>query len=138
MTRRTTSTERSKMDRKSALAETTFDCLDRRGKATPLRVAIETLEHVPRDGRLAEYGGCRISIDPLIGTLEVGGLNEFQALCLAIDVVRRTLKALVREEWTIVVQGSTQPIDLDHPQFFPLLTAEDWRKSARSRKGGTQ
>ena len=121
--------------RDAALAETSFDCLDRRGKVTPLRIAVESLRLMPREGRLSEYGRCRVAIEPLIGTLEIGGMDEFQALCLAIGVVRRSLKALVAEGWTIVSPGTNQLIDLDHPQFFPLMSADDWRKTAHRSDG---
>src|SRR5260221_13286343 len=70
-----------------------------------------------RSGRL--WSLSRI-LGSLTGDRWIGGENQFQALCLAIEFIRITLKAFADEGGRIYYHQTKEMVDLHSPSFVPL------------------
>ena len=118
------------------IAETAFDCTDPKGKRFRAAARIGTPRTVPREGKLAAHGVCPMSLRPLLPEREIGGVDQFQALCLALHLVRRALKTFVAQGGHVFFPGSDTPIDLDDPSFCPHLDFEwfNGRKQEPARR----
>jgi hypothetical protein len=120
------------------IAEHRFDCeaADRRKFTVVARIGRPFLS--PPEGRLAAYGRCPVSLAPLIGERWIGGEDQFQALCLALDFIRKGLKAFTAAGGRVRFHKTKKLIDLDDPSFVPLATLDDLRgrntRTKRSRK----
>jgi hypothetical protein len=121
------------------IAEMRFDCQPSRGRpfVVVARVGRPTLS--PAKGRLSAYGRCPVSLAPLIPEQSIGGQDQFQALCLALDFIRKGLKAFTAVGGRVYYHETRNPIDLDDPSFLPHATLGDLRgrrtraKAARRR-----
>ena len=119
------------------IAETAFDCINPKGKRfrAVARIGIPTT--VPREGQLSTYGRCPVMIEPLVSERAAGGVDQFQALCLAIDLIRKALKAFVAQGGRVFFPRTDTPIQLDDPSFCPhldLLRFQDSKKKPVKRK----
>src|SRR5215469_890539 len=120
------------------IAERPFDCTDVKGKRFRAVARIGTPTTVPRDGNLAAYGSCPVMLQPLFAERAARGLDQFQALCLAIDLVRSALKTFVAQGGRVFFTGTDTPIKLDDPSFLPHLDLERLRgRKKRSVRGKT-
>jgi len=63
----------------------------------------------------------------------IGGVNQFQALCLSIDYVRRVLKVFVAEGGRVYWRDTDGPVDLDSPCFLPMQSLSDFKKLSKRR-----
>jgi hypothetical protein len=116
------------------IAETSFDCIDARGKRRRVVARIGEPEMMPREGKLSAYGRCRASLEPLSGVRSAGEVDKFQALCLALDFIRKALKAFVAQGGRITHPGDGSPIDLDDPSFCPYVDLRWLQARAKSRR----
>ena len=66
-------------------------------------------------------------MEPLLAERGIGGENQFQALCLAIDFIRKVLKIFVAQGGRVVFPGTEAPIDLDNPSFCSWPEIKDLR-----------
>ena len=115
------------------IAERAFDCVDPKGKRFRAVARIGMPTTVPRDGDLSAHGNCPVMLEPLVSERAHGGVDQFQALCLAIDLVRKALKTFVGQGGRVFFAGTGTPIQLDDPSFLPHLDLERLRK--RKKKG---
>lgn len=112
------------------IAETSFDCIDPSGKRFRTTARIGLPVTVPAEGDSAAYGRCGVSLLPIIPEKSVCGEDTFQAVCLAIDLVRKVLKTFVAQGGRVCLRESDTPIDLDDPSFCPYVNIE-WLKRER-------
>ncbi len=117
------------------IAERTFDCIDPLGKRfrAVARIGMPTM--VPRDRKLSAHAACRVMLEPLVSERAHGGIDQFQALCLAIDLVRKALKTFVAQGGRVFFAGTDTPIQLEDPSFLPHLDLERLRQP---KKKGVQ
>jgi hypothetical protein len=62
------------------IAETSFDCIDAKGKRRRVVARIgepDEPEMMPREGKLSAYGRCRVSLEPFSTVRSAGSLLEF-------------------------------------------------------------
>jgi hypothetical protein len=116
------------------IAERAFDCVDPKGKRFRAVARIGMPTTVPRDGDLSAYGSCPVMLDPLVSERESGGLDQFQALCLATDLVRKALKTFVAQGGRVFFAGTETPIQLEDPSFLPHLDLERLRVMRRTKR----
>jgi len=122
------------------IAETAFDCIDSQGKRRRVVARIGEPETMPREGKLSAYGRCRVSLEPLVKVRGVGGVDKFQALCLALNLIRIVLKGFVAQGGRVLSPDDGSAVDLDDPSFGPhfdvrlLKSRERTRKRQRARK----
>jgi hypothetical protein len=116
------------------IAERAFDCVDAKGKRFQAVACIGMPTTVPRDGELAAYGSCPVMLEPLVSARAHGGIDQFQALCLAIDLVRRALKAFVAQGGRVFFVGTDTPIQLEDPSFLPHLDLEGLSAPKKTRR----
>ncbi len=101
------------------IASTTFDCRDKHGADFVATLDIgRPLERKTANGR--RYVECPIAFEPLFPETRHGGEDSFQSLCLAIDLVRKALRAFVAHGGTVYFRGTRTPIDVDDPSFSPI------------------
>jgi hypothetical protein len=117
------------------IAERPFDCVDAKGKRFRAVARIGMPTTVPRNGELSAYGSCPVMLEPLFPERESGGLDQFQALCLAIDLVRQALKTLVAQGGRVFFAGTDTPIRLEDPSFLPHLDLERLRRPRKNTVG---
>jgi hypothetical protein len=121
------------------IAEKTFDCIDPKGKHFRAVARIGMPITVPREGKLAAYARCPVMLEPLVPERAHGGNDHFQALCLALDLVRQALKTFAAQGGRVFFSGTDTPIDLDNPSFGPHLDLrwlqDQGRKTARRKAG---
>ncbi|WP_168564969.1 hypothetical protein [Crateriforma spongiae] len=111
---------------KHIVAETRFDCRDRDGNDFTAHLMIGDLEPcVVRDG-VAE-SKLLISLDPLFPERGFRGTDSFHAICLAIELVRKALRAFVVHGGTVYYHGTKTPIDIDDYAFTPINEPIDER-----------
>jgi len=103
------------------IAETTFDCIDPKGKRFRAIARIGLPTTVPREGNLSAYGRCPVMVAPLVSERAAGGNDQFQALCLALDLIRKALKTFTAQGGRVFFPRTDTPIDLDDPSFLPYL-----------------
>jgi hypothetical protein len=60
-----------------------------------------------------------MSFEPLVSERRCYGENEFQALCLALEFLRSTLKEFAARGGRVYWQDSESPVNLDSPWFGP-------------------
>lgn len=117
------------------IAKTEFDCIDAKGKRFRAVARIGMPYLVPKEGKLSSYGRCAISVEPIFGPHPGGGADVFQALCLAIDVIRKVLRSFVAQGGRVFYPGTRAPIDIEDPSFCSMV---DWfelqKKQKRNRK----
>ena len=118
------------------IAETAFDCINPKGKRFRAVARIGLPTTVPREGELSAYGRCPVMIESLITERAAGGIDQFQALCLALDLIRKALKTFVAQGGRVFFPRTDTPIQLDDPSFLPLLDlAElDSARTARTKR----
>jgi len=116
------------------IAEHRFDCepADGRKFTVVARIGRPTLS--PREGRLAAYGRCPVALAPLIPERWIGGEDQFQALCLALDFIRQSLKAFSAAGGRVRFHKTKNLIDLDNASFVPLATLDDLRGRTRTKR----
>ena len=115
------------------IGETSFDCVDAKGKRCRVVARIGEPTTMPRKGNLAAYGWCPVSMEPLVAERGIGGENQFQALCLAIDFIRKVLKSFVAQGGRVFFPRTNAPIDLDSPSFCSWPDISDLRDRSRQR-----
>ena len=122
------------------IGQTRFDCIDAKGKRFRLVARIGEPTTRPREGKLAAYGWCPVSMEPLLAERGIGGENQFQALCLAIDFIRKVLKIFVAQGGRVVFPGTQAPIDLDDPSFCSWPDIKDLlpRRTQQAKKSRTR
>jgi len=87
----------------------TFDLLARFGEPT-----VEA-----NDGPSDRHAVMLLSFEPLVPERRCYGHNEFQALCLALEFLRTTLKAFAAKGGRIYWQDTESPVDLGSPWLGP-------------------
>ena len=115
------------------IAEESFRCIPRTGKTFALQVRIAEPETIVEDGVRSAYGSVHVSLLPLVDERSIGGVNQFQALCLSIDYVRRVLKVFVAEGGRVYWRDTDGPVDLDSPCFLPMQSLSDFKKLSKRR-----
>ena len=115
------------------IAETAFDCIDAKGKRRRVVARIGEPEMMPREGMLSAYGRCRVSLEPFAKARAAGGVDKFQALCLALDFVRKALKGFVGQGGRVLHPEDGSAIDLDDPSFCPHLDIRHLRQREKTR-----
>jgi len=116
------------------IAETTFDCIDPKGKRRRVVARIGEPEMMPPEGKLSAYGRCRVSLEPLVKTRGVGGVDKFQALCLALNLIRIVLKGFVAQGGRVLSPDDGSAVDLDDASFGPYFDARLVQPRAKTRK----
>ena len=119
------------------IAETAFDCIDPKGKRFRAVARIGLPTTVPREGELSADGRCAVMVEPLVSERAAGGSDQFQALCLALDLIRKTLKTFAAQGGRVFFPRTDTPIDLDDPSFCPYLDLRwlhDRKKKPVTRK----
>jgi hypothetical protein len=109
------------------IAEHRFDCEPAEGRKFTMVARIGRPTLSPREGRLTAYGRCPVSLAPLIPERWIGGEDQFQALCLALDFIRQSLKAFSAAGGRVRFHQTKNLIDLDDASFVPLATLDDLR-----------
>ena len=109
------------------IAETSFDCVDPKGKRFRAVARVGEPEVVPHEGKLSAYARCPISFMPFTAERKIAAHDTFQALCLTIQVLRTVLKGFVRSGGKVLFPGTKSHIDLDDPSFLPLLDLAELR-----------
>lgn len=123
---------------KRLIAERSFDCIGPDGERfrTVVRIG-ERVVH-PRRGSVDEHGSFRLSMEPLIPEVQVAGVDCFQALCLAMDLVRSIFKDFVAGGGRVLDMGGGSHVNLDDPSFCGWPDAErirrEWGPSGRGRE----
>lgn len=102
------------------MASEVFRCVVRDGGGFDLVVSIAPPYIVSSEEDLSECARCIISMEPLMPPLAVGGVNSFQALCLALEYVRNVLKSFVADGGRIYWRDTDSPIDLSSSWFAPM------------------
>ena len=132
----------------NVFAETKFDCVDRDGNAFTAVLQFGNILPGPvRDG--ITESKLDISLEPLFPQRGMRGTDSFQAICLAIEFVRKALRAFVAHGGTVYYQQSKTPIDLDDYAFTPISEyidprflagppSEYWRRVQDSKDSGEQ
>lgn len=101
------------------IATTTFDCRDKHGVDFVATLEIgRPLERTSSNGTI--YVECPIALEPLFPETKHGGEDSFQSLCLAIELVRKALRAFVAHGGTVYFRGTRSPIDVNEPSFTPI------------------
>jgi hypothetical protein len=101
------------------IATTTFDCRDRNGDDFVATLEIgRPLERIATNGN--RYFECPIALEPLFPETQHGGEDSFQSLCLAIELVRKALRAFIAHGGTVYFHGTRSPIDVDEASFSPI------------------
>jgi hypothetical protein len=118
---------------KKWIAETAFDCIEPEGKRFRAVARIGLPTTVPRKGKLAAYGRCAVMVKPLVSERAAGGNDQFQALCLAVDMVRKTLKTFAAQGGRVFFPQTDTPIDLDDPSFCPYLDLRLFQNHKKKR-----
>ena len=103
------------------IAETEFDLAmpkDREPTRATARIGRPVL--MPAEGTVSEYACCPVAVVPITASRWVGGNDEFQALCLAIEFIRNVLRGHVAGGGLVYFPGTDSQIDVDSPSFVPL------------------
>ena len=101
------------------IATTTFECRDKHGVDFVATLEIgRPSERTSSDGTV--YVECPIAMEPLFPETKHGGEDSFQSLCLAIELVRKALRAFVAHGGTVYFRGTRSPIDVNEPSFTPI------------------
>jgi hypothetical protein len=115
------------------IAETSFDCIDRDGRRFCAVARISEPEVVPKQGDRSEFARCAVSLVPLVPERNVGNMDTFRMLCVAIQAIRTTLKAFRASGGQVLYPGTRSHIDLDEPSFLPWIDLAELPR--RKRKG---
>jgi len=122
------------MRRTRWIADTSFDCIDPKGKRFRAVARIGQPEVVPADGKLSAFARCPVSFVPFSAERRIGAIDTFQSLCLAIQLFRTVLRAFVRSGGQVLYPGTKSHIDLNDPSFLPLLDIATLDRARRGRK----
>jgi len=117
----------------SWMAETAFDCVKPGGRRFRAVARIGFPERVPREGNLAAFSRCKVSLVPLVGERAIAGEDTFQALCLSIEFLRTMLKAFAASGGRVLFPGTRSHIDLASPSFLPWPDLDTSAKRMRTR-----
>ena len=111
---------------KPVLAEQVFHCVARDGEAFELvaRFGFPVLRAVPPP--INSHAELTISFEPLARERKCGGANEFQALCLAIEFLRTTLRAFSAEGGRVYWQNTDSLVDLQSPWLGPFPSPSEF------------
>jgi hypothetical protein len=132
----------------NVFAETEFDCVDRDGNSFTAVLQFGNITPgVVRDG--ITESKLDISLEPLFPQRHMRGADSFQAICLAIEFVRKALRAFVAHGGIVYYQQSMTPIDLDDYAFTPISEfidprflagdpSEYWRRVQELKDSGEQ
>ena len=104
------------------MAEQFFQCRSPEGRtfAVAVRLGVPQAQPIDDKGHGANYF-CNLSLDSLAQSRRIGGATSLQALCLALDHVRRVFKTFAAEGGRIYWGDDTNsPVDLDSPSFAPI------------------
>ena len=101
------------------IAQAKFDCVPVKGKRFRVTAKIGEPVTVPREGKLSAYGRCPVSLEPFVQERKIGGVDQFQALCLSINFIRTVLKTFVAQGGRVLFPKTEIPIQLDDPSFCP-------------------
>jgi len=101
------------------LAETQFDCRDRDGNVFTATLRISELQATVVRNGLTEHK-LQISLEPLFPERGYRGTDSFNAICCAIELVRKALRAFVAHGGTVYFFGSKTPIDIEDYAFTPI------------------
>ena len=107
------------------IAESKFDCRDRDGSDFVALLQIGRPVELMHNDR--PYAECRVSLEPLFPERGHGGADTFQSLCLAIELIRKALRAFVAHGGSVYYHQTRTPIDIDHPSFVPIAEPIDKR-----------
>jgi hypothetical protein len=118
------------------IASHTFDCVDAEGSRFSVTASIGEPYMQPMEGEYDDYGCCPTALEPLFAARRVGGNDTFQALCLALHLIRQTLRAFVAQGGRVFFPGTTSPIDLDDPSFCSYPDGR--RAPAVAQRQGTE
>ena len=130
----------------NVFAETRFDCIDRDGNAFTAELRFRDIRSTTvRDG--VTESRLELSLEPLFPERGMRGMDSFHALCLAIEFVRKALRAFVAHGGTVYFHGSKTPIDIDDAAFTPISEyidprflagppSEYWRRIQGDQDGG--
>lgn len=100
-------------------AASSFDCCDRDGNVFVAVVQLgQPFEREDRQGR--SHGVCPVSLEPLFPETAHEGEDTFSALCLAIELIRKALRAFTAHGGTIYFRGTRSPIDINDPSFCTI------------------
>ena len=111
---------------KGLLAEQRFHCHPRSGEPFELVAKFGRPTITPAPAPVHKHAELLVSFEPLVRERRCGGANEFQALCLAIEYLRTTLKAFAADGGRIYWQDSDSPVDLQSPWFGPFPSPGDF------------
>src|SRR5258708_6486446 len=114
---------------KDLLAEQTFRCHPRNGEPFDMvaKFSRPVLESVPEP--VGRHAVMFLSFEPLVGERRFGGGNEFQAICLAIEYLRTTLRAFVASGGRVYWQDTDSLVDLESPWLGPFPSPGDFAGS---------
>lgn len=101
------------------VAESSFDCRDRDGNEFVATVRLgRPIQRVSKGDR--SYIACPVSFEPLFPETEHGGEDSFQAICLAIELIRKAVRAFVAHGGAAFFRGTRTPIDAEDSSFCPI------------------
>ena len=101
------------------MAQQHFRCVSLDGETFELVAKFGVPRLEANDGPHGNHAVMDVSFQPLVPERRCYGANEFQALCLAIEFLRATLKAFAGKGGRIYWQDSESPVNLDSPWFGP-------------------
>jgi len=107
-------------------AETRFDCESAEGDMFRAELRIGQAETVRLAGGQTD-AQLSVSFEPLFGERRIRGVDTFQALCLAIELVRDALHAFEFHGGRTYFPETKSPIDLRSPSFLPMKEPIDCR-----------
>jgi hypothetical protein len=106
----------------NAMAEQRFRCVSLDGKSFELAAKFGIPFVEPNDGPGGSHAVVSMSFEPLLPERRCYGENEFQALCLALEFLRSTLKSFAGKGGQSYDEDGVLPVNLDSPWFGPHAT----------------
>ena len=103
----------------NAMAQQRFRCVPVDGETFELMAKFGVPRLEANNGPGGRHAVVDVSFEPLVQERRCYGENEFQALCLALDFLRCTLKAFAGNGGRIYWQDTESPVNLDSPWFGP-------------------
>jgi hypothetical protein len=104
---------------KSVLVETRFDCVTDSEGEFVAQLLIGDMQSVDVENGEKDVR-FRISFEPLFQERNIGGIDSFQALCLAIELVRDALTAFRMHGGHVYFHNTKSPINLNSVCFSPI------------------
>ena len=109
------------------IAAQRFRCVTPSGTTLDVTVRLGLPARVKTEGGKHEYAECQLILEPMAGNRRVGGSNEFQAICLALDYLRKVFAIYSAEGGRIYWEDTNSPVDITSSWFAPLLSLEQIR-----------